>query len=235
MKRLARYVLRGGRRDVGPAGPLVARPRLIILDFDGTIADTFEIGLEILNLLAPEFGYRPLTKEDLPYARNMRTKELMKFLGIPATKLRRISKRGTEELNKRIKEIQPISGIPEALHIAQREGFHLGIVTSNSHSNVTTFLRQHNLEIFDFIRSSSKLLGKGRIIRQLMKELSLEPSHMLFVGDETRDIEAAQETGIHMAAVTWGYNSRCSIESFSPDYVLDSPEDLLKLLFKLPS
>ena len=54
VKRFARFVLRGGRRRAGAAGRLTSRPRLLLFDFDGTVADTFQCGLEILNSMAPE-------------------------------------------------------------------------------------------------------------------------------------------------------------------------------------
>ena len=234
MKKLAKFVLRGGRRNVGSDGPLAARPKLVVFDFDGTIADTFENGLEILNLLAGEFGYRPLERADLPRARDMRTLELMKFLGIPTTKMSRIAKRGTEELGKRIDGVQPLKGVPDALRQINSAGFLLGIITSNSCENVAAFLRNHDLEIFEFVRSSSKLLGKGREVRAVLKERTLLPKDILLIGDETRDIEAAHEVGAHIAAVTWGYNSRAALESLGPDHILDEPAEIMALLESFP-
>jgi len=234
MRRLARFVLRGGHRKVGAAGPLATRPKLIIFDFDGTIADTFENGLEILNLLAGEFGYRPLLRSDLAKARDMRTRELMKFLNIPTTKMGKISKRGTEELSKRIDLVQPLDGVPAALRTIRDAGFSMGIVTSNSCANVAAFLKNHDLEFFDFVRSASKLMGKGREIRAVLKDRNLPPGDILLVGDETRDIEAAQETGAHIAAVTWGYNSRRALEGLQPDHILNNPGELLDLLGTFP-
>lgn len=234
MKRLARFVMRGCRRRVGAAGTLEARPKLLVFDFDGTIADTFESALEILNVLANEFRFRPLKPDEVARARDMRTPELMSFLGIPARKMRRISMRGTEELSKRIGTIVPLPGMPELLRSAKAEGFALGILTSNIEANVHAFLKKYDLEIFDFVRSSSKLMGKGRVIRRILKDLSLRPCDILLVGDETRDIDAAQETGVHIAAVTWGYNSRHSIEAAEPDHLFDSTRELLGLLRKYP-
>ncbi len=233
MKRLARFVLRGGRRRVGPAGPLGVRPKLLIFDFDGTIADTFDDGFEILNLLSAEFGYRPLQRDELPRARDMRTRELMKFLGIPATKMSRISKRGREELRKRIASVRPLEGVPEILRAVHAGGYELGIVTSNSCENVEIFLRLHGLEIFSFIRSSSKLMGKGREVRAILKERGLGPRDVLLIGDETRDIEAAHEVGAHVAAVTWGYNSRMALEALAPGHLIERPSDLAGLLAAL--
>lgn len=211
-----------------------ARPKLLVFDFDGTIADTFENAFEILNILANEFGFRPLKPDDIARARDMRTPELMSFLGIPAGKMRRISMRGTEELSKRIGGVAPLPGMPELLRAVKAGGFSLGILTSNTEENVRAFLEKYDLEIFDFVRSSSKLMGKGRVIRRILKDLSLRRRDILLVGDETRDIEAAQETGVHMAAVTWGYNSRHSIAAMKPDHLFDSPEELLDFLRKYP-
>lgn len=221
--------MRGGRRRAGAAGRLASRPKLLLFDFDGTVADTFQCGLEILNLMAPEFGYRRLEDADVHRARDMRTRELMKFLGIPATRMPKISKRGKEELNKRMDQVQPFAGMVEIIRNLHADGFQLGILTSNSEENVAEFLKKFELELFDFIHTSSKLTGKARVIRRILKNHKLKPKQVLLVGDEVRDIEAAQETGIHMAAVTWGYNSRKSLCALNPDHLIETPEELREL------
>lgn len=234
MRRFARFVIRGGRRRVGAAGRLLARPKLLLFDFDGTMADTLHCGLEILNHLAAEFKYRRLEDKDIARVRDMRTRELMKFLGIPPTKLAKISQRGKEELNRRIGDVQPFDGMVELLRRLQSDGFRLGILTSNSEENVSVFLKKFDIKIFDFVCTSSKLAGKGRVIRKILKAHKLKPRQVLLVGDEIRDIEAAQETGVHVAAVTWGYNSREAIAAVNPDHVVENPDALRALLHRFP-
>jgi phosphoglycolate phosphatase-like HAD superfamily hydrolase len=63
-----------------------------------------------------------------------------------------------------------------------------------------------------------------------MKERHLKPREILLIGDELRDIDAAQETGVHMAAVTWGYNSRAALEAAVPDYLFETPAQVLEFL-----
>jgi phosphoglycolate phosphatase len=230
VKRLAGFVLRGGRRHAGSAGPLEARPRCVLFDFDGTLGDTFEAGVEILNTLAGEFGFRGLPQSEVEHARDLSTRELMRHLGIPQMKLHRISKRGTEEITKRIMEINPLPGVTEMLRELNARDISLGVLTSNSEQNVRTFLSNHDLEVFDFIKSSSKLLGKSRVLRAIMKEFGYSAREILFVGDELRDIEAAQETGVHMAAVTWGYNSTAALEAAGPDYLIADPMGICRLV-----
>lgn len=230
MKKLARFVFPSLRRQtpVEPSGP----PRLLLFDFDGTIADTFESAFIILNKLAAEFGFRGLERSDLETARAMRTRQLMKFLKIPATKMSRIARRGSQELRAMINDVQPLPGMKELVLDLKRQGYSLGIVTSNTQENVATFLRNHDMEVFDFVRSSSKLLGKAREIRVAIKQGGVPKNEVLYVGDETRDIEACQSVGIRIAAVTWGYNSLDSIEKMKPEYVIQKPDELAALLAK---
>ena len=234
VSRLARFVLRGGRRRVGPAGHLRDRPRYVLFDFDGTLADTFSAGIEILNVLASEFGFRPLPPGEVSLARDLSTRGLMKHLGIPRMKLPQISKRGTEEIGKRIDSIVPLPEMQELVKKLHAMGFRLGILTSNSEANVRAFLKNHDLEVFDFIKSSSKLLGKASVLRRLMKEFHIKPREIFFIGDELRDIEAAQETGVHIAAVTWGYNSQEALAAASPDYLFMKPSEVIDLLESKP-
>ena len=103
-------------------------------------------------------------------------------------------------------------------------------VTSNTEVNVQIFLRSHGLELFDFIRCSSKLLGKARMIRSVIRKQHVRAAEILFVGDETRDIEACQKVGVRIAAVTWGYNSRRSLVAMKPDFIFEDPKELSRCL-----
>jgi phosphoglycolate phosphatase len=229
VRHLARLVGLGRRSKPAvppPDGPV----RVIIFDFDGTIADTFWQGLEILNEMADEFGYRKLAEDELPQARDMTTRQLMRFLGISNRRLPVIAHKGVKRLRAKIREIQPIPGVPDILRELNARGLRLGIVTSNSEENVGIFLENHGIAFFEFVRSSSRLLGKAREIRQVMKAGKFGPADVLFVGDETRDIEACRRAGIRCAAVTWGYNSRRSLEAQAPQFVLDRPDELLGLI-----
>jgi len=227
MRHLARLVgLRRKPKPPLPDGPV----RVLIFDFDGTIGDTFRQGLEILNGMATEFGFRPLAEEDLPKARDMTTRQLMNFLGISSRKLPLVASTGVRRLRGRIQEVKPIAGVPEALRALHARGLRLGIVTSNSEENVGIFLRNHDLEIFDFVRTSSRLLGKAREIRQAMKKNGFGAAEALYVGDETRDIEACKRAGLRCVAVTWGYNSGTVLAAQGPLAMIDQPGELLGLV-----
>lgn len=214
------------------ASSLPRSAKVLLFDFDGTVADTRTMALHILNELSHEFRFRSVPAEELPEARNMTTQKLIRHLGIRRWRVPKIARRGLVKFQERIHQAEPISEMPAILHQLQERGFRLGILTSNSQSNVIAFLKHHQITCFEFIHSSSKLFGKAREIRRIMKEHQLKPEDMIYIGDETRDVEATHSTAVRMAAVTWGYNSADILRSMNPEFLFDHPNELLSFTLK---
>lgn len=205
--------------------------KVIIFDFDGTIADSFGAVLAIANRLANEFGYAPVQPKDVKPLRNLSSREIIKQANLPVIKVLFLLRRLRRELNREIQYLQPIPGIKEALVTLKQQGHQLGIVTSNSQENVVAFLENQNLaELFDFVSSGLTLLGKGRIIQQVLRRYRLDPDSVIYVGDETRDIEAARTVRIQVIAVGWGFNSSEILAAQNPDALIHTPEELVQMI-----
>lgn len=204
--------------------------KVLIFDFDGTIADSFEVVLQISNQLAKEFGYPVVQPDEIETWRNLSSREIIKRSKISPLRLPFLLRRLQRELNQEICYLQLIPGMKEALLALHQQGTRLGIVTSNSCENVNAFLAIQNLtDIFEFVGSGLSLFGKGRIIQRLIQRHRLQPADVLYVGDETRDIEAARTIGIQVIAVTWGFNTTAALAAENPDYLIHHPQDLLHL------
>lgn len=203
--------------------------KTLIFDFDGTIADTFEAMVEISNFLAKEFNFKHIADEELTDYKNKTSQEMLKVLNIPTLKIPRIAQRARSELNKKILSVEPISGLEEILQQLKTFGYTMGILSSNSLENVLKFLQKHHLDVFDFVQTSSLFWSKNHGLKKLIAKEGLNAQEILYIGDETRDIEAARKSGIQVAAVTWGYNSSKTLKSFQPDYLIHTPLQLLEL------
>ncbi len=205
--------------------------KVIIFDFDGTIADTVDALVSIANRLAVEFGYIQITPKDLTILRNLTSREIIKYSGISLLKIPFIVKKVKAELKNKIHELKPIPGIKEALTELQSEGYKLGIITSNSQENVNQFLKINNLDhLFDFIYSGITIFGKKTIINNVLRQKQLKPQEVIYVGDETRDIEASKKANIQVIAVTWGFNSPEVLAKQNPNFLVDEPHKLLKVI-----
>ncbi|QSE96094.1 HAD-IA family hydrolase [Fulvivirga lutea] len=203
----------------------------IIFDFDGTIADTLELGIKISNQLSHKFRYKQIAdKQDLDFYRNLSTQNAIKAIGISLVKLPFVASAFRKSLSKSIDQLHPFEGMVEVIKDLA-ENYKLGIVTSNSLQNTKTFLDNHGLtESFSYYSTGIRLFKKYRTINALIKEYELDPRQILLIGDETRDIEAAQQCGLPIVSVTWGFHTKKVLSSFHPDYLVDTPQELSALL-----
>jgi phosphoglycolate phosphatase len=64
----------------------------------------------------------------------------------------------------------------------------------------------------------------------LCREFGIEPNEAVMVGDSLTDIQAGQAAGAKTAAVTYGYRQKSQLEAACPDFWIDHPSDLIKLL-----
>ncbi|MGI0481453.1 HAD-IA family hydrolase [Geminocystis sp. CENA526] len=204
--------------------------KVIIFDFDGTIADSRNTLLEIGNNLAPEYGFDRVTEDEIIRLSNLSSRDILYQSSIPAYKIPFLLRKVKKELNQQIGNLQPFKGIKEMLNSLKQQGFLLGIVTSNLKENVLEFLSHNKLEIyFDFVYSASTLFGKDRILKKIIKQHDFPLESIFYVGDETRDIEAARKSKIKMIAVTWGFNSAQVLTQYNPDFLIHHPQELIEI------
>jgi phosphoglycolate phosphatase len=204
--------------------------RALVFDFDGTIADTLGETRKIFNELAPEYGIREVNEHEVSALRHLSLKEILLKLEIPNYRVPAIIARGTGMMRKNIDRLHLIDGMKEALTELRDHTENLGILTSNATANVDLFLKNHGIRnLFDFVSSTSKLTGKSRHLKAIRKTFSLDHSEMIYIGDELRDVKAAQKAGIPHAAVCWGFNSRESLAEAHPTYLFDHPEELFQI------
>jgi len=208
--------------------------RTIIFDFDGTIANTLDAVVNIYNEIAPKYRCKLVKYEDRKKLQAKRPQEFLKNYGVTNFKLFFLLIHSRRKLRNEIENIKPISGIIETLKELKTAGFKLGIMTSNSKKNVNIFLEMNDIKsIFDFIYTSKNIFGKDKTINKLLQSHKIEKKSVIYIGDETRDVEAAKRLGIPMIAVSWGFNARETLTASKPNKVIDHPKDLLECLQKI--
>jgi phosphoglycolate phosphatase-like HAD superfamily hydrolase len=208
--------------------------RLLIFDFDGTIADTFQQIVKISNELAQEFDFRTIHPDEIEALKDKTSQEITRYLNVPLLKIPLIVAKAKQNLFQDMNLVQPREGLKDVLHKLKNHGLRIGILTSNSGENVSKFLQTHELDIFDFITSTSRIWGKSKRLNELICQEGFDTHETLYIGDETRDIEAARKAGISVAAVSWGYNSSKALSSHRPDYLIHTPHELFEICANHP-
>jgi len=203
--------------------------RTLIFDFDGTLANSLDATLRIANELAPEFGYRAAEPHEIEALRGASYRSIAAQLGIAWHKIPLIATRIRRELANQVSDMTTFEGLPDVLEELRRRGLQLGVLTSNDVRNVERFFSARGLTGFEFITSSSSVWGKERRLKALLRARKLGAHEVAYVGDEVRDIEATKPLGVSMIAVSWGYTSKAYLAAHAPDFLIDTPLDLLEL------
>lgn len=205
--------------------------KTIIFDFDGTIADSLHLLVELYNNVAHIFFCKKIKNEDIKKLQSRRPQELMKSYWINTFKLLLLLLRLRRDLKKNIKKLKAIEWIIQAIKDIKSNWFDLGIMTSNSKENVEIFLSMNWIDgVFDFVYSGKNLFGKEKVINKLLKKENICHDKVVYIWDETRDIEAARKIWIPIVSVSWWFNSRDILENLNPNMIVDKPENLLACL-----
>lgn len=202
----------------------------LIFDFDGTLVQSKSLAIQTFNQLAGKYGGRSIDEGEISELSDMSIPDRLKALHVPFYKLPGLLIEGKRAYKNAIVELQPLPGIREMLIELKEQGYTMGILSSNTKSNIERFLLLHQLDCFDWIHSATNIFGKHKAIETMSTKLGLDKNHLLYIGDELRDIEACKKVNVRVIAVTWGFDSSVLLESSSPNYICHTPEELEKLI-----
>lgn len=204
--------------------------KLVVLDFDGTLADSLPWLLREMNNIAQRFRFHAIAENEVETVRHYSARQLLKYLQISWYKVPWISRHVRHRMNQEIKHIALFSGIANLLEICSALGIQLAIQTANSKINVTTVLGKDLTEKIQFFECGISLFGKVRSLKRLMRLSGFVQEEILLVGDEIRDLQAAQKLNIPCVAVSWGYTNAQGLATIQPDFLVETPEQLLELI-----
>jgi phosphoglycolate phosphatase len=125
-------------------------------------------------------------------------------------------------------------GIKELLKQLSKENIKMAIV-SNKFDKAVKELNQFYFGeyIKVAIGESENILKKPApdTVFKALDELSSTADKAVYVGDSEVDVKTAKNSGIVCIGVTWGFRDREVLEQMGADYIIDSPEEILKIIY----
>lgn len=203
--------------------------KYIVFDFDGTLVDSRAVFIRLYNELAAKHGYNPMTAENLEHLRTLSIPERCKYLSVPMYRIPFLAAAVMKKYRHAIADIPFNPGIKDMLEALSANAIPFAVLSSNSKANIAQFFSLHGIVCGDIFCSRS-IFGKHVLLNKFLKEKKLEPSDILYVGDELRDIIACRKSGVEVAWVSWGYDHEKAVESNRPDHVFHNPADLLAVV-----
>lgn len=206
------------------------RFKLVIFDFDGTLADSLAWLIGISDRLADEFGFDRIDKDQVAILRRHDAATLLRLHHVPLWKVPFIAARFRRLMAQQIHLIAPFPGIADLLHQLVQAGSTLAMVTSNSCANVRRVLGKKSAGLLAVCEGGVSIFGKRTKLRKVLRATGIHPAQAIFIGDEVRDIEAARHAGIASGAVAWGFTDQDVLQAHSPDFLFASVGEMLATL-----
>ena len=211
------------------------KTKIIILDFDGTLADTAGVIIRTMQATIQELGLPSRTDSQCAAMIGLRLAEIPAALypeheidgDLYAATYRRLfhifNTDGAVEL---------YPNVLETLKELKGRGLTLTIASSRSNASLTDYMKSLDLtDTITYILGAEDVKeGKPApepVIRTL-KEFGFSPEEAIVVGDTVFDIKMGQNAGTRTCGVTYGNGSRESLSE--ADWLIDDFSKLLELI-----
>lgn len=206
----------------------------ILFDLDGTLTDPREGITNSIKYALEKLGKPVPIAEDLLWCIGPPLKESFKKILESDDDTAEIALYFYREYFKeRGKfENEVYSGIPETLQKLNKEGLNLFVGTSKPYVYAIEIITHFNLVSFfkEVYGSylSGELVDKGELIYYTLKNEKISAENTLMVGDREQDIIGAKKNEVRSIGVTYGYGTKEEILKANPDFIADSPKEILK-------
>lgn len=213
--------------------------KLVIFDLDGTLLNTIADLAHSTNHALNKLGYP--------------THEIEKYNFMVGNGIDKLFERALPEGEKSKENVlrvrkefvpyydvhnaddsRPYPGIPELLSYLQDAGFQIA-VASNKYQAATQKLIGHYFPEIHFTavfgqREGIKVKPDPTVVFDILEIAKVTKEEVLYVGDSGVDMQTAANAGVTACGVTWGFRPRAELEEFSPQYIVDTAEEIKCLI-----
>jgi len=199
------------------------KKKIILFDFDGVIADSFDIAFELNKQIDPKIT----TEEDFRNLFNGNISDWSKNTSYNEEEIKRIN---DDFFAKYIPQMKKVKMIPDMKEVIARLGkiYTLLIVSSTIISPIRDFLKRNKiLSYFDDIVGSNFVdANKIERIKMVLKKYGVEAKDCVFITDTLGDIKEAASVGVQSIGVVWGFQEKENLLKGKPFRIIEKPEDL---------
>ena len=201
---------------------------LFLFDFDGVLADSLDLYADAVARCLERIG-TPIvkTREDYLALFDGNLYESLAARGVNLADYIRAAKEIMPGLN--YDAMKSFDGLIPVLAALSRDHCLL-VISSNGSKTIRKMLVRFGFDpFFKEILGADFLVSKKEKIDYALAKYGMPAERTFYIGDTAGDIREARAAGVRSVAVTWGWHSRERLAAAHPDFLVDTPEGLLKI------
>ena len=136
-----------------------------------------------------------------------------------------------ELYSKYVEQVGLVDGVLPMLTLLREKGLEFSVISSNSADMILTFFNLHGI-VVKAVYTSQRLFGKKKAISQYMREQNCVAGDIVYIGDESRDIEACNRCGVDIIYACWGVGKLEDALGYKVLRVMETPEELSRYLIE---
>ena len=216
---------------------------IIIFDLDGTLINTISDLGQACNHALAACGYPTHKIEDYP-----------RLVGNGINKLIERALPEEHRQEKTVLQVReyfvpyydehncdlthPYDGIPELLHALKAAGHQLAVASNKYQAATEKIVAQLFPNIFDVVLGERENVARKpdpQIVYDILSYLTdnrlpISDNRILYIGDSLVDANTARAAGCTLVLCTWGFEAAEKLAAFEPDYLIEKPEEIIKIV-----
>ena len=212
--------------------------KLVIFDFDGTLADTKENIILTFQMTMKELGVEIKSRQECAATIGLTLEDAFKVLypGMAAEKyiLLRDTYRRIFKENRKILVPGLFPEVMETLEELRRRGYLMSIASSRLSPSLQSFLEDMKIaHLFEYAVGGDNVehpKPAPDAVLQILRHYNLSAEEAFVVGDMPFDINMATNAGVKSCGVTWGNADAAQLKESGANYVIDKMSQLLEIL-----
>ena len=212
--------------------------KLVIFDFDGTLADTKENIILTFQMTMKELGVEIKSRQECAATIGLTLEDAFKVLypGMAAEKyiLLRDTYRRIFKENRKILVPGLFPEVMETLEELRRRGYLMSIASSRQSPSLHSFLEDMKIaHLFEYAVGGDNVehpKPAPDAVLQILRHYNLSAEEAFVVGDMPFDINMATNADVKSCGVTWGNADAAQLKESGANYIIDKMSQLLEIL-----
>ncbi len=210
--------------------------KAVIFDLDGTILDTLHDLADAMNHTLSRFGF---PERELSHHRKAIGNGIRKFAErcIPEDKVTDalldefVPVAAEDYRNNCMVKTAPFEGVCKLMDFLADTGISMSVL-SNKRNDFVNELTSHYFPNYSFDCVYGELPGIAKkpdpaAALKIAADCNIEPKNIVFIGDSIYDVITGKNAGMKTVAVTWGNHDKDILSAENPDFIADTPEEII--------